>query len=322
MEKVKDEENEKMKYIKTLPLLLCVLCLTDCQKSEIESIKAYDRQTISEGETSGTSIAENNETNDTNTMKEKEANDTSKIYDKEANNTNTIEEKETSDTGKIEENTQQETYISQSESQENIPLIERSLQEQWEDAYRSIICDVNNILADPYELRDPYEYYYIGIHDFDDNGVPELIIGDIIAIAIFTYENNRVKKIADLYEPEDWGGINGLHLNDNMLFLASNGSDGSGYVGFTYQNGEYVTGVYDDYRPEVATINEEKVSGEEFRQLFNLTEFIQGKNIKRVLFPEGGHFERIKIEADNKETLIIKEEKIDLDDLDFGILQW
>lgn len=202
---------------------------------------------------------------------------------------------------------------------------EHFIQEQWEDAYRDIIYNIDKMLADPYDLRlsiGSNEYFYIGIHDFDDNGVPELIIGDSISVAVFTYENNRSKKVADLYEPEDRGGINGLHFNDNMLFLSNAGSDGCGYVGFTYDRGKYITGIYDDYEPEVAIINDKKVSGEEFRQQFNLTEFRQGKNIKNVIPPENSRIEYIKIEYESKGTLIIKEEKMKIDELDFSILQW
>ncbi len=198
---------------------------------------------------------------------------------------------------------------------------ERILQEQWQASYRDIICNRDEILANPYGLRKGTEdYFYIGIHDFDDNNVPELIIGDIVSVAIFTYENNTSKKIADLFEPVDWGGINGLHFIDNKLFLESDGSDGSGYVGFTYDKGEYLTGIYDDYSPDRAYINEKKVSGEEFRQLFNLTEFVQGKNIKSIKRPENCSIERIKIEQENKGTLIIKGEEVEIENLDFSIL--
>ena len=97
-------------------------------------------------------------------------------------------------------------------------------------------------------------------------------------MAIFTYTNGTSKKVADLYEPVNWGGINGLCYKDNKLLLVNAGSDGCGYVGFTYDKGKYLTGIYDDYNPEVATINEKKVKGEEFRKQFNLTEFRESDN--------------------------------------------
>ena len=60
---------------------------------------------------------------------------------------------------------------------------------------------------------------HIGIHDFDDDGVHELMIGDGISIGIFIYEDGMAKKIADLYEPEVWGCINGAHYRENTIIL-------------------------------------------------------------------------------------------------------
>lgn len=193
----------------------------------------------------------------------------------------------------------------------------------WEDAYSNIILNIESNLVDPYNLRTrPNKYFYIGIHDFDNDNIPELVIGDSLTAAIFTYENNTTKKIADLYGPEDRGCINGLNFTDNKLFLVNNGSDGSGYVGFTYHEGEYVTGIYDDYSPKVAYINEKKVSGEEFRQLFNITEFYEHEHLKNIVLPENRRIEYIIMEEENKGTLIINEEEIEIDNLDFSILQW
>lgn len=206
-------------------------------------------------------------------------------------------------------------------------LIEKEpiMQEQWEDTYRDIISNIDDNLVDPYSLRtDSNEYYYIAIHDFDNSGEPELIIGDSVSVAIFTYTNGTSKKVADLYEPVNWGGINGLCYKDNKLLLVNAGSDGRGYVGFTYDKGKYLTGIYDDYNPEVATINEKKVKGEEFRKQFNLTEFRESDNsLPRIkLWENVGSIPRIKIGFENKGTLKIEDEEMVIDDLDFSVLQW
>lgn len=206
-------------------------------------------------------------------------------------------------------------------------LIEKEpiMQEQWEDTYRDIISNIDDNLVDPYSLRtDSNEYYYIAIHDFDNSGEPELIIGDSVSVAIFTYTNGTSKKVADLYEPVNWGGINGLCYKDNKLLLVNAGSDGCGYVGFTYDKGKYLTGIYDDYNPEVATINEKKIKGEEFRKQFNLTEFRESDNsLPRIkLWENVGSIPRIKIGFENKGTLKIEDEEMVIDDLDFSVLQW
>ena len=121
---------------------------------------------------------------------------------------------------------------------------------KWEDAYKEIVRNMESYLADPYILRQEQERAdndscigYIGIHDFDDDSVPELIIGDDVSVGIFTYDNGSVKKIADLYEPEDWGCINGVHYKDNTVILINSGSDGSCYVCLSCHDGEYITGV-------------------------------------------------------------------------------
>ena len=119
--------------------------------------------------------------------------------------------------------------------------------DNWKHSYREIITHMRDNLADQYNLRSTWnQFMYLAIHDFNYDNVPELIIGDNVVMAVFSCEDGEVVKIADLYEPEEWGGINGLYYCDNTLILRSDGSDGSGYVCFTFSEGEYVTGICDD----------------------------------------------------------------------------
>lgn len=200
-------------------------------------------------------------------------------------------------------------------SEENI--ISENLQEidvagTWENAYKEIICSIDSNLVDPYGMEmDSNGDIYLGIHDFNDDGVPELIIGDFISVAVFTFENGNAIKIVDLYEPEEWGGINGLYFRDNRVVLVSSGSGGSCYVCFTYSDGEYVTGIYDEYNPNRGFINEQQVTGEEFNQLFNLTELISGGRVEYSRIYEENE---IKVMINNKETAI--------NDIDFQMLEW
>ena len=133
---------------------------------------------------------------------------------------------------------------------------QRDSNEKWEDAYKEIVRNMESYLADPYIFRQESDRVnsdscigYIGIHDFDDDSVPELITGDEVSVGIFTYDNGIVKRIADLYEPEDWGCINGVHYKDNTVILINSGSDGSCYVCLSCHDGEYITGVFDEYNP-------------------------------------------------------------------------
>ena len=188
------------------------------------------------------------------------------------------------------------------------------INETWQDAYKNIIRDIQSNLVDPinYYLEFGfYGYVYVGIHDFDDNGIPELIISDGISAAVFTYEDGKAEKVTDLYEPEEWGGINLLCYKDNNLVLISSGSDGSGYVCFTYDRGEYITGFYCDYHSDETNINEKSVSREEFLQQFDVIEWEKYDIITYS-----------KIINENEIILAGSDESIAIDDLDFSLIEW
>jgi len=202
---------------------------------------------------------------------------------------------------------------------------QRDSNENWEDAYKEIVRNMESYLADPYIFRQESDRVnsdscigYIGIHDFDDDSVPELITGDEVSVGIFTYDNGIVKKIADLYEPEDWGCTNGMHYKDNTVILINSGSDGSCYVCLSCRDGEYITGTFDEYNPETATVNGKEVTEEEFKKCFNLTELLEDSSIPRS---------RIKKENGTAAAWVINvlqkdDEYIPIEDLDFNAVEW
>ena len=202
---------------------------------------------------------------------------------------------------------------------------QRDSNENWEDAYKEIVRNMESYLADPYIFRQEPDLVssdscigYIGIHDFDDDSVPELIIGDEVSVGIFTYDNGIVKKISDLYESEDWGCINGVHYKDNTVILINSGSDGSCYVCLSCRDGEYITGAFDEYNPETATVNGKEVTEEEFKKCFNLTELLEDSSIPRS---------RIKKENGTAAALVINvlqkdDEYIPIEELDFNAVEW
>ncbi len=202
---------------------------------------------------------------------------------------------------------------------------QRDSNENWEDAYKEIVRNMESYLADPYIFRQEPDLVssdscigYIGIHDFDDDSVPELIIGDEVSVGIFTYDNGIVKKISDLYESEDWGCINGVHYKDNTVILINSGSDGSCYVCLSCRDGEYITGAFDEYNPETATVNGKEVTEEDFKKCFNLTELLEDSSIPRS---------RIKKENGTAAALVINvfqkdDEYIPIEDLDFNAVEW
>ncbi len=196
---------------------------------------------------------------------------------------------------------------------------------EWEDAYKEIVRNMESYLADPYIFRQEPDRAdsdicigYIGIHDFDDDGVPELMIGDDVSIGIFTYEDGMAKKIADLYEPEDWGGMNGVHYRKNTIILVNSGSDGSCYACLSYHNGEYITGVYDQYKPQAAFVNGKKITEEEFKKRFDLAGLSRDSSIPRSrIKKENGIVTALVIDVVRKE-----DEYILIEDLDFGTIEW
>lgn len=202
---------------------------------------------------------------------------------------------------------------------------QRDSNENWEDAYKEIVRNMESYLADPYIFRQESDRInsdscigYIGIHDFDDDSIPELIIGDEVSVGIFTYDNGIVKKISDLYESEDWGCINGVHYKDNTVILINSGSDGSCYVCLSCRDGEYITGAFDEYNPETATVNGKEVTEEDFKKCFNLTELLEDSSIPRS---------RIKKENGTAAALVINvfqkdDEYIPIEDLDFNAVEW
>ena len=196
---------------------------------------------------------------------------------------------------------------------------------EWEDAYKEIVRNMESYLADPYVLRQELKQVnsdscigYIGIHDFDDDSVPELIIGDDISIGIFIYEDGMAKKIADLYEPEVWGCINGVHYRENTIILVNNGSDGSCYVCLSYHDGEYVMGVFDEYNLDTATVNGKEVTEEEFKMRFDLVGLSRDSSIPRSrMKKEDGIVTALVIDVFQKE-----DEYTLIEDLDFGTIEW
>ena len=158
-------------------------------------------------------------------------------------------------------------------AQESVALTEQ--ENNWQTAYKDMINHGGGNLPDPYQLRGEdglNSSVYLGIHDFNGDGIPELILGDGISISVYTYENHGLEKVADLYEPEGWYMINELYVQNNCLILVSNGSNGCGYVGFTYRDGEYLTGTHDDYSPTQSVLNGKESTYKAFDDIFHIAE--------------------------------------------------
>lgn len=183
----------------------------------------------------------------------------------------------------------------------------------WQEAYKSILANINSNLTDIYDLRYSRNvHYYLGVHDFNQDEIPELIIADSVSVAIFTYSEGTAKKIVDLYEPEYWGGVNGFYYQDNTIYIVSSGSDGSCYVCFTFVDGNYMTATYDEYLPKIAILNNEEVKSEEFKQYFDLTYLLEDSRIPYIT-----------IKTENENIIFqIEEDIFTLDDFNYDAFTW
>jgi len=159
---------------------------------------------------------------------------------------------------------------------ENKPeLVERMTEdhrtfETWQAAYLDIISNFPDNLLNLRDFRDitywtdTEKYMYLGIHDFDADDIPELIIGDGTSMAVFALRGGRIEKCADLTMQCCWPCIDGIAFRDNVILTECDGSGGSGYTALIYKNGEWITAVYCEYHPEQCTVNGKPATYEEF----------------------------------------------------------
>lgn len=170
------------------------------------------------------------------------------------------------------------SYIT--ESNQNMKVYEAETYDSWNEAYKNIIINANLFLldlSDPDNIRDDELsseslYIYLRLHDFDNDKIPELVLSDGISVGVFTYETGYVKRIADIYVDEVPWSANGGHYSDNCIYFQCDGSDGSYYLCWTYYEGEFLTGIYDDYMPTMFIVDGVETSYENFNTIFNFND--------------------------------------------------
>lgn len=152
----------------------------------------------------------------------------------------------------------------------------------WQEAYRKLICSnpasyltmseftpiING--GEVFFLGDDINdrWLYLGIHDFDADGIPELIIGDSCTLAVFTYRNGEAEKIADIDYPNEVWCVNGLYFSGNCMSALSAGSGGIAYVSFGFLDNQYVLGRYNEQSCSDVIINGEKSTLEELNRIY------------------------------------------------------
>lgn len=188
----------------------------------------------------------------------------------------------------------------------------------WQEAYLSVIkCDRQLLLADPDNIRDPEDtYVYLGIHDFDGDSTPELIFGDGVSLAVFTYTEGRVERIADLYFPGIVWCVNGIAFQGNGMSVMCDGSGGTDYVNFGYIDGEYVLGLYAPREQMKPTINGAACTADDINRI-HTTDY-------DAMAPEEFH-RRIQLLFENGQWMLklpSGEAYPVKDTLDFSIFEW
>ena len=198
----------------------------------------------------------------------------------------------------------------------------------WQSAYLEILYHLPENLAPQYEpdgtnSRSSYYYnpldiqIYLGLHDFDDDGILELIVGDLEGMAVFTYKDGQVEKIADLYFPDIIWCINGVDFKDNSISIICSGAGGNDYINFGYLEGEYVLGLYGGLNVDYGvTINGVEGTLEEMNRIYTLNYEERGK---------GEHKERLRLVWEN-ETWVLKytsgKEVVLNSNFDFDSILW
>ena len=153
----------------------------------------------------------------------------------------------------------------------------------WQGAYLEILHHLPNNLVPLYEpdgtdIRSDIDIYnpldmqiYLGLHDFDKDGTLELIVGDTLSMAVFTYKDGQAEKIADLYYPDIEWCINGVHFKDDSISITCAGSGGSDFVNFGYMDDEYVLGLYSELNPDHGiTVNGVESTFDEVNRIYTL----------------------------------------------------
>lgn len=158
---------------------------------------------------------------------------------------------------------------------------------------------------------------YLGLYDFEGDGVPELIIGDGLAVSVFTVVDGEAVKLADLYNPHSavWCN-NGVWFEEGRMCAEMAGSDGCDYVGFGYVDGQYKLAYHTELTEAAPTINGEPATREEIDRIYPV-EYEQRDQSTLC--------ERLKMRQDGDAWVLIMpdgtEARVD-EGFDFNLIAW
>ncbi len=124
--------------------------------------------------------------------------------------------------------------------------------EDWEKAYIELLYNRDEVLSNPGGERGdnqyPIDYLRLFIHDFDSDGIPELVVGDRYAVDVYTVCDGKYERLASLNTPDEYHMVKGIALCDNCLYLSDGDRGGErSYCVFGYFDGGYHTLYINEY---------------------------------------------------------------------------
>lgn len=140
----------------------------------------------------------------------------------------------------------------------------------WQEAYREVIYNFPDNMMDlnnPYATRDTSDWanaekcMYLGILDFDADGTPELLIGDTVSLAVFTFRNGKVEKCTEVILPNGFNRIDDVGFKENAVIVNCYGASAFGHAAVTYRDGKWINATCSNADGEIF-INGEKAASE------------------------------------------------------------
>ena len=149
----------------------------------------------------------------------------------------------------------------------------------WQEAYRDVIYNFPDNMTDlnnPYATRDTSDWtntekkLFLGILDFDADGTPELLIGDTVSLAVFTYRNEKVEKCTEVILPNGFNRIDDAGFKENAVIVNCYGASAFGHAAVTYRDGKWINATCSNADGEIF-INGKKATCEDWNAVMPLS---------------------------------------------------
>lgn len=178
----------------------------------------------------------------------------------------------------------------------------------WQQAYLKILSAPQDYLTDAGYSRSwriaagiLSPNFYLGVHDFDLDGTPELIIGDGIGLDVFTYEDGKTRKLADL------GCSNGIYFGNHAVCAESDGARTRSCAVFGYVDGEYRTRIYQNLPTPSGAQRWEPSIQEDWEQMYPILDGPGHEKYRREYIKRFYRCGELVLETETGEIFIVDE---------------